>query len=96
MAKTRPNSLSATQLQNNFGANLKKVIETARPLLVERHGKPVAALIHIDSFRRLARATPKPVSAWGKACQKLVADMRRYSRKHTSAVDLVRELREES
>lgn len=87
--------ISTTEAQNNFGACLKKVLHTAQPVLVQKHGKPVAVLLDYRSWQTLVAQKPVKEDAWVAKCQKLVARIKRGRGKQTSAVELLKELRDE-
>ena len=88
--------ISTTEAQNNFGACLKKVMHTAQPVLVEKHGKPVAVLLDYRSWQTLVAHQPAKQDAWVAKCQKLAARIQRRKKAQTPAVELLKELRNES
>lgn len=88
--------ISTTQAQNNFGACLKKVLHTAQPVLVKKHGKPVAVLVDYRSWQSLTANHHQETDLWTNACQKLVMGMRRRkNNKQTPSVELLKQLRDE-
>jgi prevent-host-death family protein len=49
------NVVSATDAKNNFGTLLAEVAENGEAVVVERQGKPRAAIISIADYRRFRR-----------------------------------------
>jgi prevent-host-death family protein len=91
--KTAP----ATAVKNRFGDYLGEVLETHEPLYIDRHGKTVAVLVDIKRWLQkeaLARGSQTP---WCDGLKTLLkkARKRRSGGKSASAVDLLRELRDE-
>lgn len=86
----------ATEVQNNFGTYLAKVSQTDEPVYIERHGKPVAVLVSIRAWEQQANQKKIKKTPWSDMCQKFVDSLEKKGRKHTSAVELVRQLRDEA
>jgi prevent-host-death family protein len=55
--------VTATEAQNRFGALLKRAYAAAEHLIIERDGIPVAALIPIADYQRLAIGPRDPQAA---------------------------------
>jgi prevent-host-death family protein len=45
--------ISATEAKNRFGALIAQVAETGETVVVERQGRPRAAIVEIEEYRRL-------------------------------------------
>ena len=93
---TNYQTATATMIKNNLGDYLQEAM-TKEPVVIERHGKAVAVLVGFEDWQKLqGRKVPKR-QAWFEACEALVQEMqRRNPKKVTSAVQLIRELREEA
>lgn len=87
--------VSTTEAQNHFGACLKKVLRTAEPVVVQKHGKPVAVILSYREWNALKGAKTRKKNPLVAACDKLAAKMRKRQGKQTSAVDLIRQIRKE-
>ena len=48
-------TVSATEARVHFGELMRRAAETGEPIFVERDGKPVVVLLHVDEYRRLLR-----------------------------------------
>lgn len=88
--------IAATEIKNRFGDYLGEVIHKKGPVLIERHGKPAAVIVEFDQWKRL-REEKNESSPWFESLKELVE---RIDRNHPdvkpfSAVDLVRQIREE-
>ena len=46
---------AATDAKNHFGDLLHRVVYSRIPVLVERHGQPVAVLVDIDQYLELMK-----------------------------------------
>ena len=46
---------AATDAKNHFGELLHRVVYSRIPVLVERHGQPVAVLVDIDQYLELMK-----------------------------------------
>jgi prevent-host-death family protein len=96
--KSSPRAVPATEIKNRFGDYLGEVVHRREPLVIERHGKPVAVLVGIEEWRRLQDEEGKRSTVpWVEACMKLAEEIRKKHprARHTSAVDLVKAVREE-
>jgi len=49
---------AATDAKNHFGDLLHRVVYSRIPVLVERHGQPVAVLVDIDQYLELVKNPP--------------------------------------
>lgn len=91
--------VSATEIKNRLGDYLGEVTRRRKPLLIEKHGKPVAVLVDVEQWRRLEEKGEKAwEDPWIAACRALNKKILRRNpkAKHTPAVDLIRALREEA
>ncbi len=92
-------SVPATKIKNRFGDYLGEVLRKREPILIERHGKPVAVLVDLAQWdHHTSRKTQ--VSAftdpWIEDLKKIHRRMEQNSSKKFSAVELVRQIREEA
>ena len=46
--------LPATEVKNRFGRVLREVGRTGGPIIVERDGEPVAVILSVEAYERLA------------------------------------------
>jgi prevent-host-death family protein len=47
--------VSATEARIHFGELMRRAAETGEPIVVERDGKPVVVLLHVDEYERLLK-----------------------------------------
>lgn len=88
-------SANATDVKNRFGDFLGTVIRKREPLVIERHGKPVAVLVRYEEWAG-KRKGPEKKTPWVDSCERLAQDIARtHPSRSFSAVDLVRAIREE-
>lgn len=90
-------SASATKIKNRFGDYLGEVIYRREPVLIERHGKPVAVIVDFDEWKKLRNKKEKKEHPWIKRLDELNEE---YLKNHPdakpwSAVDLINEIRED-
>lgn len=89
-------SASATEIKNRFGDFLGEVVHGNEPLLIERHGKPVAVIVKFEQWtgREKTREVRTP---WIDACLKLREEIKKNhpKLKPFSAVQLLRQIRED-
>ena len=45
--------MSATHVRTHFGQVMREVVNTGEPVVVERSGKPVVAIVSMSDFKRL-------------------------------------------
>ena len=90
-------TLQATEVKNRFGEYLAEVAYGHDPIFVERHGHRVAVLVGIEVWEELQGRRPQKPT-WLTACEQLAKQIRQDNprAKQTSAVELIRQLREES
>lgn len=99
--ETHPKSVSATSVKNRFGDYLGEVMHAKRPLLIERHGKPVAVLVSFDQWvsqKKYRKRGGRPPSRWTVAAQRLIRQLKKDRTKVRSSktsVELLHEIREE-
>lgn len=95
---SRFKSAPATDVKNRFGDYLARVVHRREPLLIEKHGKPVALLVPYEAGDEAPRegrgSSPTPIS---DALDRLAKE---YWKNHPdakpfSAVDLIHKVREE-
>lgn len=87
---------TATKVQNNFGSYLTKVTQTDKPVFVEKHGKPVAVLVSMDTWKDKSGDKGYKPSPWLKNLIKLSEEIKKKHPRQTPAVELIRQLREEA
>ena len=90
--------VSATQIKNRFGDCLARVVGGREPLLIKRHGKPVAVLMDFRQWEMAVKGKKsKEQNAWVVAYKKYLEKMRKRHRhdRTFSAVDLIRQIRDE-
>lgn len=92
-------SVTATDLKNRLGDYLGEVIHRKEPLMIERHGKPVAVIVDLEQWKTL-----RPVQEgktgdhpWIVAAKRLAdkIDKKHPVMKPFSAVELIRQIRDE-
>lgn len=103
--QAQPKTVSATEIKNRFGDCLAEVISSRDPLIVERHGKPLAVLIDyqnwIKNSDRIKTGSEKGKTPWTDACRKLAQSIRKRTLKPrratqpVSCVEIIRQVREE-
>lgn len=91
-----PKKVAATQIKNNFGQYLAEVLSHPQPIYIEKHGHPVAVLVSAKTWQETTGEKLPSKKAWTEACRKLVSEIAKNSAPQTPAVELVRQLREES
>lgn len=91
-------TVPATEIKNRFGDYLGEVVHGKRPLLIERHGKPVAVLVKFEEWAREGeRGGGESDTPWSDACEQLAREIAKTQRKEGtfSAVRLLRKIRDE-
>lgn len=91
-----PKKVPATQVKNNFGHYLTEVIRHPHPLYIEKHGQPVAVLVSMKHWQEATGEKLPSRKTWIEACTKLASSIAQNPAPQTPAVELVRQLREES
>lgn len=91
-----PKKVAATQIKNNFGQYLAEAISTPHPIYIEKHGHPVAVLVSAKTWQESTGEKLPSKKAWTEACSKLVREIAKNPVPQTPAVELLRQLREES
>lgn len=89
--------VSCTDIQNQFGNYLGWVVHRGEPLLIEKHGKPVAVLLNYNEWKKLKEG---PAATNTPLTDEIERFAREVARKHPnakpfSAVDLVNQIRAE-
>lgn len=90
-------SVPATEIKNRFGDYLEQVMKK-EPLLIERHGKPAAVIVDFEQWKKLKPVEKKERDhPWIEAAQKLAEeiDKKHPQMKRFSAVELIRQIRDE-
>jgi len=89
-------TVAATEIKNRFGDCLGEVIHNRQPLVIERHGRPVAVLLDYSDWMQGDR-TDQNETPWSDACEKLVKKLKKAGRRHktSTAVGLIRAVRDE-
>ena len=91
-------SVAATEMKNRFGDYLGEVLKRREPILIEKRGKPVAVVVDFEQWRYLREGQSSEAEhPWIAACRKLGEEIKREhpQLKPFSAIELVRQLREE-
>ena len=90
-------SVSATEIKNRFGDYLGEVVHAKEPILVKRHGRPVAVLVSLDQWKRTQAGEVERETAWVATARQLAEkiDKKHPQMKSFSAVDLIRKIRDE-
>ena len=86
-------SASATDIKNRFGDYLQGVLTKHEPLLVQKHGKPVAVILEYTEWKR--KNIP-PKESWSEKIEQFAQSLKKRNpkMKKFSAVDLVNQIRE--
>ena len=93
--KNHTQSASATDVKNRFGDYLHSVLTNHEPLLIEKHGKPVAVMIEYSDWKQGKKPSKK------KSFASLAREFsENLAKKHPhmksfSAADLINQIREE-
>jgi prevent-host-death family protein len=91
--------ISATEMKNRFGDYLGSVIHRREPLVIEKHGKPVAVIVDFDQWQKLReeKSLAREKHPWTSQCRRLSDAIRKNhpNAKPFSASRLVHEIREE-
>ena len=94
--------ISATEVKNRFGDYLGEVLRKQEPILIERHGKPVAVLVDLAQWERNHTNTLKSLTLdedpWVASLKRI---HHRIKNRHPhlekfSPADLMRKIREEA
>lgn len=89
---------AATDVKNRFGDYLGEVVHGSDPLVIEKHGKPVAVLLSYDDWNLLRSLNGGKVKKdWFEALTEFTENFKRRhpNAKPFSAVELIREIRDE-
>ena len=89
-------TMSATDARVHFGEVMRWVVESQKPIIVERGGKPHVVVLHIDEYERL-RADQREQDDWRdlvrRAREQIQAEL--GERELPPPVELLRQMREE-
>ncbi|MBI2067590.1 MAG: type II toxin-antitoxin system Phd/YefM family antitoxin [Deltaproteobacteria bacterium] len=90
-------TVTATEMKNRFGDYLNHVVRKREPVLVEKHGKPVAVIVRFDDWKGLEAKRVEREHPWIRKCRELAdrIDKNHPDSKPFSAVDLMQSIREE-
>lgn len=90
-------TVAATEIKNRFGDYLGEVIHKREPLIIERHGRPVAVLLDYSDWVQGGSTSDQTKTPWADACEQLVKKLKKTAPKQKSntAVDLIRAVRDE-
>ncbi|MBI2346794.1 MAG: type II toxin-antitoxin system Phd/YefM family antitoxin [Deltaproteobacteria bacterium] len=89
-------TIPATKVKNSFGECLAQVTLGRDPLIVERHGRPIAVLVSYPVWQEVTGEQPVYRSAWVEMALELSEKIRRRGRPQTPAVELIRQIRDEN
>lgn len=89
--------INATEAKNRLGDYIGEVVRKQEPILIERHGKPAAVVVSAEEWNELEKKGGKRSTPWIEELKELTE---RIDRKHPeakpfSAVDLIRQIRDE-
>ncbi len=89
-------TVAATEIKNRFGDYLGEVIHQREPLIIERHGRPVAVLLDYSDWVQ-GVAADQTKTPWSDACEQLVQTLKKSGPKQQAnrAVELIRAVRDE-
>lgn len=89
-------TVAATEIKNRFGDYLGEVIHQREPLIIERHGRPVAVLLDYSDWVQ-GGAADKMKTPWSDACEQLVQTLKKsgLKQKANTAVELIHAVRDE-
>ena len=59
--------MSATQVRAQFGQVMREVMDKGKPIIVERNGRPVVALISLADLERLRQLRAQDISPRNQA-----------------------------
>lgn len=86
-------TIRSTDCQNNFGAYLKQVNQSAEPVFIEKHGKPCGVLLSFHEWEKLNSDKPFKKSAFLQRCDAFAESIKT---KQTTSTQLLKELRDEA
>ena len=88
-------TIPATDLKNQFGTYLGEVVFGKEPLVVEKHGRPVAVLVRYEDWinKEKGRQDSPALSHFLNLVETLKQN--HPTVKYPSSVDLIREVRDE-
>ena len=87
---------SATEIKNRFGDYLGEVIHGNNPVLIEKHGKPVAVIISYKSWKEEKEGGDK-IDPWINAHRDIMNRIMMRATGHPTedAVTIINDIREE-
>jgi prevent-host-death family protein len=94
--------VSATEAKLHFGEILSQCVYGKTPVYIQKHGKPVAVLVNIETWQKekdTEERSQSPLQRELKAYWKSVEEYKRknpQTRKSPTAVEMIRALRDES
>lgn len=93
---TQPKKITASLFQNHVGQYIAQANHLMSPLIVVKHGKPIAVVIGYHLWQKQKIQGINKPHPWIVACQKLAARIKKNGRPQTPAVTLIRQLRDEA
>lgn len=95
--KAQPRSITATQAKNRLGDYLAIVTSGKEPVVIERHGRPIAVLLDYGEWVQEHPLQGKKKLSWSEELEQLA---QKIAAEHPdpeprSAVDLLNQIREE-
>jgi prevent-host-death family protein len=88
--------VSATKTKNNFGEILDRALVSDEPIPIERHGKPIAILVSARGWKAHCGVALREPSPWLRRLLAVRQRIKENGQEQESAVDMVRQLREEA
>ena len=94
--KTPEDSITATDIKNNFGDCLQKVLKKHKPLLIQKHGKPAAVLVEFEEWKGLdVNPFKEKKIPWIENLKAMHKKIKKNKIKSYSSVELIKKAREE-
>ena len=90
--------VTATEARIRFGELIRQVVETQKPVVVQRGGKPWVVILSVEEYERLKAARDR--ESWRETVKKILEmgtrlKTRRKGKPLTSPEKVIRKLREE-
>ncbi|QQR80146.1 MAG: type II toxin-antitoxin system Phd/YefM family antitoxin [Deltaproteobacteria bacterium] len=63
--RNQPNTATATDVKNRFGDYLQSVLTKHEPLLIKKHGKPIAVILDYENWKQSTRPKKKIICFHG-------------------------------
>lgn len=84
--------INSADLRQSIGRIVEQIEETGEPILLDKHGAPVAAIISLKDFKE--RFVDKQALEERRALAQKINGLARTSKANQEAVEVLRELRE--